>query len=99
MSHTIDPDIYYDRQGNPISYEQWGELYADLGYKRIARREEGDILVSTVWLGMDHGFGVGNPLIFETMVFGGDHDGDCERYTTEATALEGHARIVAEVFG
>lgn len=34
--------------------------------------------VSTVWLGLDHGFGSGRLEIFETMVFGG-------RYACEAT--------------
>lgn len=58
--------------------------------------------VSTVWLGIDHSFGSGPPLIFETMVFNSDgkKDGrlgselDCERYSTEAEAIAGHAAMV-----
>ena len=48
-----------------------------------------------MWLGLDHSFLGGRPVIFETMVFGGPHDGDCERYCTEAQAREGHERVVA----
>lgn len=53
--------------------------------------------MSTVWLGIDHSFGSGPPLIFETMVFSSKddfHDLDCERYSTETQALAGHARMV-----
>lgn len=52
--------------------------------------------VSTVWLGLDHQYGDGPPLIFETMVFPGKDDIgelDCERYSTEADALAGHAAL------
>jgi hypothetical protein len=53
--------------------------------------------VSTVWLGLDHSFGSGPPLIFETMVFrskdGPLHDLECDRYSTEVDALAGHSRL------
>ena len=48
------------------------------------------ILVSTVFLGLDHGFG-GVPMLFETMIFGGKHDMFQERYTSLQEAEEGHA--------
>jgi hypothetical protein len=57
----------------------------------------GDMQVSTVWLGLDHQFGEGPPLIFETMVFGGPHDQYTERYSTEDEARRGHKRIVARL--
>jgi len=53
--------------------------------------------VSTVWLGIDHNFGSGPPLIFETMVFSDEHDLlelYCQRYSTEVEAIAGHAEIV-----
>lgn len=54
-------------------------------------------LISTVWLGLDHSFGRGKPLIFETMVFS-SHKGkgklDEERYSTEKEAKIGHKRMV-----
>jgi hypothetical protein len=60
-----------DRQGNPISMRQFGELHASEDYVRVAadHLDDGQLWVSTVWLGLDHGFGSGPPLTFETMVF------------------------------
>ena len=51
--------------------------------------------VSTVFLGLDHNFMLdGPPILFETMVFGGPHDQDQERYSTWPEAEAGHAEIV-----
>lgn len=44
--------------------------------------------VSTVFLGLDHSFGEGPPLLFETMVFPSH---DMNRYSTWDEAKEGHA--------
>ncbi len=52
------------------------------------------IYISTVFLGLDHSFGEGPPLLFETMVFGGEHDQDQRRYSTKKDAIEGHEEIV-----
>ena len=54
----------------------------------------GDVKVSTVFLGLDHQFGSGPPLLFETMIFGGDHDQDQWRYATLGQAKTKHFRIV-----
>jgi hypothetical protein len=59
----------YDRDGNPISLAEWGALRDDPEYRTLARDEPDGYLVSTVWLGLDHGWGLGIPVIFETMVF------------------------------
>lgn len=49
--------------------------------------------VSTVFLGLDHSYGKGPPILWETMVFGGSmRDEYMERYTSEQEALEGHER-------
>lgn len=53
-----------------------------------------DIKVSTVFLGLDHQYGDGEPILFETMVFGGKHDQEMERYSTWEQAEEGHKRWV-----
>ena len=53
-----------------------------------------DISVSTVFLGLDHQFGEGPPLLFETMIFGGEFDEDMDRYETWEQAEEGHKRMV-----
>lgn len=55
------------------------------------------VLVATVFLGFDHRFGAGPPLLFETMTFwdGGDSDVQ-ERCSTWSEAEEQHARIARE---
>ena len=49
-----------------------------------------DVLVSTVFLGLDHAFGSGPPLLWETMILGGVHDGYQRRYSTRDAAIAGH---------
>jgi len=91
---------YYDRQGNPLTMEEWVQLHS--GDKTVAKTQVGEYLVSTVWLGLDHSFsGAGAPLIFETMVFDQTpgtprkwSDELLERYPTEAAALAGHDQVV-----
>jgi hypothetical protein len=101
----INPETgHYDRNGEPISFRTWCRL-RELGidYLRLAAETIGPYWVSTVWLGLDHGFRCPNfpdfpRLIFETMVFKGkEGDLDCRRYSTEEEALAGHARMVDEV--
>ena len=98
--------MYYDRQGKPISLAEWGSiLESDQRFtlRRVAETsfEDGRWL-STVWLGLDHGWiPGGRPPIFETMLFK-DHtlkggELGCWRYSAEQEALEGHARIVARL--
>lgn len=92
----------YDRDGRAISFEQFARLHADRSYLVVQRSTllvgEVEVTVSTVWLGLDHRFGDGPPLIFETMYFGGDVDGELvDRYPTELAALAGHDQAVAAI--
>lgn len=60
---------------------------------------EPEILVSTVFLALDHNWGDGPPLLYETLVMGGLLDGEMCRYATRAEALAGHqamCRLVME---
>lgn len=60
----------------------------------------GGIEVSTVFLGSNHSFGRGAPLLFETMVFSAPDDEEvCERYTTWDEAQAGHDAVVREYAG
>lgn len=90
------PD-YYDRQGNRITMMDWAQRFEDRERKRVAFDTVGGVEVSTVWLGLNHQFGDGPPLIFETMVFGGEDDGWQDRYSTEAEAEAGHAAVLAKI--
>ena len=88
---------YYDRKGLRITLEEFSKLCKDLDYKRVKQEHVGNYWISTVWLGMNHTWGSGAPLIFETMVFEGDNiaeETDMERYTTEEEALAGHELFV-----
>lgn len=100
MTEEVRPfrSEYYDRQGNPISDDEWSATFRDPELKRVAETTVGGIWISTVWLGLDHGWGSGPPLIFETMAFAlgvswSELAGN--RYATEAEALAGHEEIVA----
>ena len=50
-----------------LKWARWMET----GDRRVAETAIGKSRVSTVFLGLDHSFGEGPPLLFETMVFGG----------------------------
>uniref|UniRef100_A0A6M3LRW0 Uncharacterized protein n=1 Tax=viral metagenome TaxID=1070528 RepID=A0A6M3LRW0_9ZZZZ len=52
------------------------------------------VRISTVFLGLDHQYGQGPPLLFETMVFGGPNDQDQLRYSSWDEAEKGHAEIL-----
>lgn len=101
-------DHYFDRRGNPISMREWTSLMEwDQHRYRIVKQERlGDYFISTVWIGLDHAFGTGEPMIFESMVFwegeereeGDDLDEVMRRYSTEEEAIEGHQWFV-EQFG
>ena len=48
---------FYDRQGNPMTLETWVRACEN---PRVAETMLPDgTWISTVWLGMDHGFGEG----------------------------------------
>lgn len=98
---------FYDRDGLPIGLYQWAALLEDPANRYVRRTtitSAADLSqacdVSTIWLGIDQGWGlvtgVGPPLIFETMVFaeGNEHDRECERWPTLASAIAGHVRVV-----
>lgn len=67
----------------------WGKWF-ETANRHVAKTDAGGILISTVFLGMNHNFGDGCPLWFETMIFGGEHDGYQERYSTWDEAEAGH---------
>jgi hypothetical protein len=77
-----------------LTWAQWFET-AD---RHVKLTEQGDVRVSTVFLGLDHSFGHRPPVLFETMAFVGHESVAQARYCTWAEAELGHARIVAEVF-
>lgn len=90
-----DGPRFFDRQGRRIDYREAVRLLEDVDYRRVAWDAVGDLEVSTVWLGLDHSFGLGPPLIFETMIFeAGPLNTECRRYGSEAAALAGHREVL-----
>lgn len=70
---------------------KWGKWFETAD--RIVRRDEIDgVTISTVFLGLDHAFGGGVPLLFETMIFGGEHDGYQTRAHTWDEAVAQHIK-------
>lgn len=64
-------------------------------WREAVRYDCGDgAWVSTVFLGIDHAFGDGPPVLWETMIFGGPHNDYQERYTSYEDALAGHERAL-----
>src|SRR5688500_10925875 len=66
---------------------------------KVAHTEITDeVCVSTVFLGLDHSFrSVGRPILFETMVFGGDKGGEMELCSTWEEAEKQHRQMVEQV--
>lgn len=87
-----------DHSVEPCSMEEWRQLHEGPGNpRRVDRYEFDGGMVSTVFLGLDHGWGEGPPILFETMVFGGPLDQEMERYCTWDEAVAGHERWVQRV--
>ena len=96
-----------DAEWNPIPTEDaitWG-VWFETAHRTIAQdideRQGGDptVRVSTVFLGLDHNFGAGGPpILWESLVFGGPHDGLMRRYATREAALAGHQALCELVF-
>lgn len=91
-------DIYYRLDnGKPVQcdFQTWLRRRERDQEWRVALDNIGDrITVSTVFLGINHRFGDGPPILFETMIFGGKHDQYQERYSTLDEAVAGHKRAV-----
>lgn len=94
----VTKGMYFRRDGTPCaSILEPGLDFKNMDLRRVAATELWwGGWVSTVWLGINHNWFGGKPLIFETMLFGpgGNGDYDMDRYSTEAEAKEGHERMV-----
>ena len=87
--YTLDVDNKPVVATSVIEAAEW----LDKNPERKAVKQENigdDIYVSTVFLGLDHACNSNIPVLWETMIFGGEHDQYQERYTSCEDALEGH---------
>lgn len=93
MHYIMDNGNIYPA-GDILEWAKWMES-AD---RTIAKTHVEDIEVSTVFLGLSYQFGEGPPLLFETMVFGGESNEEQWRYSTKEEALVGHGEMVHKVW-
>lgn len=75
---------------------KWGAWF-ETANRHVAQDRVGGIVVSTVFLGLDHSFGCGLPTLFETLVFRGGDGQDMYRYGSWEEAEAGHKKIVSEI--
>ena len=94
--------LYILKDHEPVrvySVEEWGRWFGETN--RVVRLDAlpGGVgtptTISTVFIGIDHGNGCGPPQIFESLIFGGPHDGEMERCSTWAEAINMHRRLCA----
>lgn len=98
----MDRPIFYILDGHtPVptdidAYAAWWGKQEGVGERRVAETILSTCRVSTVFLAVDHNhLGVGPPVLFETMIFGGPYDQYQNRYVTWEEAEAGHQEAVA----
>ena len=73
-----------------LKWSRWFETK----HRRIRRTEVGEVVISTVFLGIDHALS-GPPELFETMAFDKEmNELHCERCSTHRQALNQHWAVV-----
>jgi hypothetical protein len=96
----LNPAYYVldeNNQALPCALSEWAAMFEDFPRRQVAENFVGTIRVSTIFLGLNHQFGHGPPLIFETMIFGGRYDGYQWRTSTWEQAETTHALMLKRV--
>ena len=102
LTHLVKNAGFYFLDGKtPVATDDvlvWAEHMENCS-NSVAFSTIGAIEVSTVFLGIDANsmFPGAQPVLFETMVFGGPLDLDRDRYSTWEAAEEGHKHMVQKV--
>lgn len=71
----------------------WGRWMGE-GPRHVGDVTKKGVRVSTVFLGLDHNYGLGEPILWETMIFGNNVGDIMCRYRTMNQAREGHRQAV-----
>jgi hypothetical protein len=91
----LDPEIgngHVPVPCEPDEWARWSEEHAS--DRRVGKDMVGTVMLSTVFLGLDHSFGAGPPLYFETMAF----DESDVRTNTIGDRSYTHTATVDDVF-
>ena len=86
-----------NKQPYKVSIEELTALYKNPDMKLVKQDTIDGVFVSTVFLGLDHAWSEDpnhKPVLWETMIFGGEYDDYQERYTSHQDALEGHQKAI-----
>lgn len=62
-------------------------------FRKLNHYRQQPITLSTVFLGIDHGWFNDGPVLFESMIFGGQRDGEQYRYKNIDQAIKFHDKI------
>lgn len=96
-------DYILDANNNPVKSEDAWAWLKENPYRKVVsltRFPKGP-RVSTVFLSMDHGYGGGIPVLWETMVFDTESNDEFndyqERYTSHNEAVAGHLSVVKAI--
>ena len=100
MQYSLDKNNNILTFNSHEEYLNWHKENQDITRTIKKTTFENEILISTVFLSMNHNYDGGPPILFETMIFDddeiGDRDGEQYRYTTYDEALNDHNRIVKQ---
>lgn len=91
--------LFYALDGRtPVACDDvtWMSWFATADH-RVAEDTIDGVRISTVFLGLDTHAGIGAPVLFETMIFGGPLDRQITRCATWAQAEAMHAEMRARV--
>jgi hypothetical protein len=89
---------YYRLEGRvAVPTDGDGFVAAFKANRRVAYDSVDGVVVSTVFLALDHGYGDEPPQIFETLVSGGAFDQSMDRYSTYDEAEAGHEAWLTKV--
>lgn len=90
--YILDDDGEQIPAPDVVTWARWYETADEA--RQIALDTIGKVGISTIFTAINQRFhDDGPPLLYETMIFGGDRR-DCEHYATRQEALDGHARFV-----
>jgi hypothetical protein len=92
ISRDVEREQESEERKKRLGFHSYNTNVVDLRF-RVEK-----IMVSTVFLGLDHSYSEeGPPILFETMVFNGPLHDEMERYATYDEAEAGHAIMIERV--
>lgn len=98
---SVGDKYILNKDGEPVlelNLLAWGKAF-ETSDRTVKQEHVGNLFISTVFLGLDHRFGDGPPILWETMVFRKDY-GDVEMDRCSGTreqALAMHQAMVERV--